>query len=287
MSPPTRAGRTCRSRAPSSTCSSASSRSPARPQRRTSADRPQTTHARRCRRPRARRLRRVRPPPLDGAAGAGRLTPARATADHPPGFYGPPEGLLAVNTLPPPTGSTPLDFRAAQRAAAKPIACSEPQDLRGPIFLAALALLADRRAGRVLARRAALRGCVPRRRAHRAAARCRVAASLPARRSALARSAPRRRRARPQADDFALKATLETQLAYVLTGDAEVDAISKAGLRGLTLFLAQRTALEAGEPIGLDHRARRTRLLSADLLADRARRAEALAAKRSRASTPT
>src|SRR5260370_500146 len=41
-------------------------------------------------------------------------------------------------------------------------------------------------------------------------------------------------------------------LAYVITGDAEVDRSSKAGLQGLTLFLAQRTALEAGEPIGLD-----------------------------------
>jgi Domain of unknown function (DUF4159) len=45
---------------------------------------------------------------------------------------------------------------------------------------------------------------------------------------------------------------LETKLAYVVTGNAEVDAISKAGLAGLTLFLAQRTALEPGDPIGLD-----------------------------------
>ena len=45
---------------------------------------------------------------------------------------------------------------------------------------------------------------------------------------------------------------LETKLAYVVTGDSDVDTISKAGLGGLTLFLAQRTALEAGEPIGLD-----------------------------------
>ena len=43
---------------------------------------------------------------------------------------------------------------------------------------------------------------------------------------------------------------MQTHLAYIITGDAEVDAISKAGLQGLTLFLAQRTALEAGEPIG-------------------------------------
>jgi hypothetical protein len=49
-----------------------------------------------------------------------------------------------------------------------------------------------------------------------------------------------------------MKSTLDTRLAYVITGDAEVDRISKAGLQGLTLFLAQRTALEGGEPIGLD-----------------------------------
>ena len=55
-----------------------------------------------------------------------------------------------------------------------------------------------------------------------------------------------------QQQDFAMKATMQTRLAYIVTGDAEVDAVSKAGLQGLTLFLAQRTALEAGEPIGLD-----------------------------------
>ena len=54
------------------------------------------------------------------------------------------------------------------------------------------------------------------------------------------------------ADQFAAKATVETHLAYVITGDAEVDNVSKAGLSGLTLFLGQRTALEAGEPMGLD-----------------------------------
>ena len=49
-----------------------------------------------------------------------------------------------------------------------------------------------------------------------------------------------------------MKATIETRLAYVITGDTEVDGISKSGLQSLTLFLAQRTALEAGEPVGLD-----------------------------------
>jgi hypothetical protein len=49
-----------------------------------------------------------------------------------------------------------------------------------------------------------------------------------------------------------MRSTLETRLAYVITGDHEVDNISQAGLQGLTLFLAQRTALEAGDPVGLD-----------------------------------
>ena len=39
--------------------------------------------------------------------------------------------------------------------------------------------------------------------------------------------------------------TVDTRLAYILTGDADVDSVSKQGLAGLTLFLAQRTALEA------------------------------------------
>jgi hypothetical protein len=54
------------------------------------------------------------------------------------------------------------------------------------------------------------------------------------------------------ADEFAIKATTQTRLAYVLTGNADVDSIVKAGMSGLTLFLAQRTALEAGDPVGVD-----------------------------------
>jgi hypothetical protein len=65
-------------------------------------------------------------------------------------------------------------------------------------------------------------------------------------------SAPAQAAPNPAADDFAQKNTIETRLAYILTGDAEVDNVSKSGLQSLTLFLAQRTALEAGEPVGLD-----------------------------------
>ncbi|MFA5123278.1 DUF4159 domain-containing protein [Zavarzinia sp.] len=40
-------------------------------------------------------------------------------------------------------------------------------------------------------------------------------------------------------------------LAYVVTGDAETDAMSEAGLRGLSTALRQRTSVEPGDPVGL------------------------------------
>ena len=49
-------------------------------------------------------------------------------------------------------------------------------------------------------------------------------------------------------DDAAIRAVAQTHLAYVVTGNEDVDNIVKSGLAGLTLFLAQRTALEAGDP---------------------------------------
>jgi len=54
------------------------------------------------------------------------------------------------------------------------------------------------------------------------------------------------------ADDFALKASLQTRLAYVLTGDAEIDRTSEEGLWGLSKVLRARTALEPGDPMGVD-----------------------------------
>ncbi|WP_137389736.1 DUF4159 domain-containing protein [Rhodoligotrophos defluvii] len=51
---------------------------------------------------------------------------------------------------------------------------------------------------------------------------------------------------------FALESSLDTKLAYVRTGDSEVDQISEAGLTGLTEVLMQRTAVEAAPPVGVD-----------------------------------
>ena len=52
-------------------------------------------------------------------------------------------------------------------------------------------------------------------------------------------------------DEFVMAASLETRLAYVITDNAEVDEISRAGLRGLSTIVNQRTAAELADPIGI------------------------------------
>ena len=52
--------------------------------------------------------------------------------------------------------------------------------------------------------------------------------------------------------DFDFSPSLRTRLAYVITGVAEVDETSQAGLVGLTKFLTERTAIEPAQPIGVD-----------------------------------
>jgi hypothetical protein len=182
------------------------------------------------------------PPPTAKPIPAGYL--GRATADNPPGFYGPPEGLVAVNTLAPGDRLLPIDFRPLDPRF-EYYRTTEPQDLRGPIFLAALTLLLiDALVVFWLA--GGLQRLLPRR---GLAAGLLIAGGAAL---ALASGLGTARAADPVADHFAAKSTLETHLAYVVTGDNEADSVSKSGLGGLTTFLSQRTALEAGEPVGVD-----------------------------------
>jgi Domain of unknown function (DUF4159)/Aerotolerance regulator N-terminal len=165
-----------------------------------------------------------------------------ATADHPPGFYGPPESYFAVNTLAASVQLKPLDFAPLANARHEVYRTSEPVDLRGPIFLAALALvLLDSLVVLVLG--GGIQRLMPRR--------SRAAAAAIAGLVLLALALVQARAQDPPNADVP-PAALQTRLAYVVTGNSEVDNVSKAGLAGLTLFLAQRTALEAGDPIGLD-----------------------------------
>ena len=53
-------------------------------------------------------------------------------------------------------------------------------------------------------------------------------------------------------DARALEATLTTRLAYVRTGDAQLDRMTVAGLRGLSRVLERRTSVEPGSPLAVD-----------------------------------
>jgi hypothetical protein len=165
-----------------------------------------------------------------------------ATADHPPGFYGPPDSLLAVNSMAPSDRLAQLDFSPLVNASRDVYRTIEPRDLRGPTLLVAIALLLlDSLI--VLFIGGGLQRLIPRR---APAATLILAVALAALPGASSHA---------QQQDVSgnvPQSALETKLAYVITGNSEVDAISKAGLAGLTLFLAQRTALEPGDPIGLD-----------------------------------
>ena len=164
----------------------------------------------------------------------------RATPDHPPGFYGPAEGPLAVNTLSAADRIAALDT-SSLRARHATYTNAEPRDLRGILLTAALALfLLDAIIVALLG--GGLAALVRRRAAPAVLAFGLIAAGL------LMPSAIRAE----SADEFAMRATSQTRLAYVVTGNADVDSIVKAGMAGLTLFLAQRTALEAGDPVGVD-----------------------------------
>ena len=197
----------------------------------------------------------------------------RATADHPPGFYGPPEGLLAVNTLIPTDRLTPLDY-APLSARLEAYRLGEPKDLRGPLFMAALALLViDALVVFWLA--GGLYRLMPRRRAVASALVLGFLAATLLASHALAQGTPPAQATPaappdPAAIEFAKKMTIETRLAYILTGDTEVDNVSKAGLAGADAV--PRAAHRArGRRSGRARPgARRACVLPADLLADRA-----------------
>lgn len=171
-----------------------------------------------------------------------------ATSENPPGFYGPVDAGVAVNTLPTDAALARLDL-AGLDAVVGGVVAKEPTAVAPWLFtLAALAAIADSLVVFLLGGGAAL---LSRRSPRTAALMIAAAGAL-----LLAHPAPGLAQPAPKAPEyderFAVDATLATRLAYVSTGDFEVDRISKAGLEGLTQSLASRTALEPGAPIAVD-----------------------------------
>ncbi|MEE1658028.1 DUF4159 domain-containing protein [Microvirga sp. CF3062] len=170
----------------------------------------------------------------------------RATGEHPPGFYGPVDSSLAVNALLPGDRLAPLNF-ASLNARIAPLAGAQTVDLRMPLFMLALLLLvADTIASLWLGGH--LSNLSGRLRKAGAAAAIVLGSAMLLNPVSDASAQERRSSMTMESSSPALV----TRLAYVITGDSQVDDTSKAGLAGLTQVLSQRTALSPGEPIGID-----------------------------------
>ncbi len=179
-----------------------------------------------------------------------------ATADHPPGFYGPADALLAVDTLLP-TDRIPAADLAGLKLGTAALQAAEPIDLRPWLVAGAFVLfLLDGLATLWLAGKFGRR---PSRRAVAAALALALGlglATLPAPHPALAAGADMSVPPKPQPpiriSPSDLASALSVRLAYVISGDSKVDEISKQGLTSLSTTLAARTSLDPGDPIGID-----------------------------------
>ncbi len=200
-------------------------------------------------------------PPLRSLDGFGRLGDPPATANairdrdfaeatagpaSPPGYYGNDTARRVLNLASAvaalaPMGALPAGVERAGYDRASVV------DFKPWLLLAALVLgLIDLAVSFFLRGMAALG---PARHAGAAVVALIMVASLA---PALAQTEAQPRRIPEGPDRTALLATLETRLAYVTTGDAAIDEISRAGLDGLGRVLRRRTAVEPGDPMAVD-----------------------------------
>ncbi len=167
--------------------------------------------------------------------------------DNPPGFYGVEDAMSALNLFKPDSEIRPLirpDLTIPVMTAR--YAADESVPLRGPLFvLAALLLIADAIAILWL-------GGHLRRRFRPVVAAPLVLLFLPVMFATGPSPARAQQNDSKPGDQTILDAVNVTHLAYVITGDSAVDDISKAGLAGLSRALSDSTALEPGDPVGIN-----------------------------------
>ena len=215
------------------------------------------------------------PTRVAGVSGA-RLAEGRPGPDAPPGVYQDDDRIVALNVAGAEAALTPAP-PPPPGAAADSLGRGAERDLKGLLLaLAALLLALDALAALWVSGRLSGMGR-PRRAAGLAlAALLAGAAAAPGARAQAIDFGPDIRpapvpgvdgpafgrgaapegpgaAARARADDArAIAATTDTVMAYVITGDAAVDRMSEAGLRGLSRVLSTRTAVEPADPIGVD-----------------------------------
>ena len=167
--------------------------------------------------------------------------------EHPPGYYGPSGAARALNLV---TAKTTLNQLAAiEGGTASGYTLKKPMALEPWLYLAALGLFA----ADIIAVLLLSGGLRFRRRAVAASIAILFALAVApmSAKPALAQESPAEA-APSSSDDFAMQASLKTRLAYVVTGDPEIDRTSEEGLSGLSKVLRARTALEPAEPMGVD-----------------------------------
>ncbi|MFK3777036.1 DUF4159 domain-containing protein [Agrobacterium sp. NPDC089420] len=180
--------------------------------------------------------------PLEMRAGQ----PPRSGFDNPPGLYGTEDGFVALNLLAAGATLRPLDTSVAGVSTTSEALIGETaKSLRPALFIAAfLMLIADSLI--VLFMNGAF--------ARLPKARSATVATMLLALGAFAAMSPTDARADdPKPGDEQIFERLDTtHLAYVRTGEDDVDRISEQGLQGLSEFLTWRTTLEPGQPVGLD-----------------------------------
>ncbi|MCC2110403.1 MAG: DUF4159 domain-containing protein [Hyphomicrobiales bacterium] len=202
-------------------------------------------------------------PPLRALDGFGTFTAPSGTAEplpasgfanrrpdaaHPPGFYGTEDAFRALNVFGPDDRLTALDLAAITGIGTlRPLSTAKPIDLRPWLFLLALALVAADLFAVLF-----LNGSFRRRTPGSVTASISAALLFTGLLAIAGTDKVRADETLSAADRAAIEATSETRLAYVLTGNATIDETSRAGLYGLTRILTTRTALEPGDPVGLD-----------------------------------
>ncbi|MBW3096128.1 DUF4159 domain-containing protein [Pseudohoeflea coraliihabitans] len=214
-------------------------------------------------------------PPWRLLDASGRLVPANGDArpldlsaarpqpgpDSPPGLYGNEDGHVALNLFAPGESLRSLVIPAPAAPLTRlPIGSSETIPLTPWLFAAALfGLIADTLIVLILAgglsRLRSRAGLLQRSRVALALLAALAVSLVPALQPASAQQnagAPAAASDARAGDAHILEQLDTTHLAYVLTGDDTVDATSRAGLDGLSTYLANRTALEPGAAVGVD-----------------------------------
>jgi hypothetical protein len=192
--------------------------------------------------------------------------------EHPPGLYGSEDAFVALEPLQPADTIAALDIDSLKGVTIKTYTSNAPTELKPWVFgLAILFLILDSIAvlalngGFRLSRRPSVAalligiglslaaiGTLPSSPASAQTPSATVPSAASPSVSPAKPAVTSSSQSKSAADAFNLEAALGTRLAYVVTGNPDIDNVSKRGLEGLTRVLADRTALEAAAPLGVD-----------------------------------